>query len=114
MARPGLDREDAARADKTIGDHAAAIRDVIADQGDQPAILVAHSGANATVSLVLDRYPELVARVIWVDSGPVANGPALDPHSRPAMKICPCRRSTTSKNRRALKGWAVKHSSVSG
>lgn len=81
MTLPGLDREDAARADKTIGDHAAAIRDVIADQGDQPAILVAHSGANATVSLVLDRYPELVARVIWVDSGPVANRPALDSHS---------------------------------
>lgn len=40
-------------------------------------ILVAHSGANVPVSLVLDRHPESVARVVWVDSGPVANGTAF-------------------------------------
>ncbi|MGO3280336.1 alpha/beta fold hydrolase [Brevibacterium aurantiacum] len=77
MTLPGLDGDDADRAVKTVDDQAAAIRDVIAEQGDQPVILVAHSGANAPVSLVLDRYPELVARVVWVDSGPVADGTAF-------------------------------------
>lgn len=74
---PGLDADDADRAVKTIDDQAAAIRDVIAEQGDQAVTLVAHSGANAPVSLVLDRHPESVARVVWVDSGPVANGTAF-------------------------------------
>ncbi|SER99048.1 Pimeloyl-ACP methyl ester carboxylesterase [Propionibacterium cyclohexanicum] len=77
MTLPGLDEDDAERAAKTVDDQAAAIRDAIAEQGDQPVILVAHSGANVPVSLVLDRHPESVARVVWVDSGPVANGTAF-------------------------------------
>lgn len=79
MTLPGLDGDDVDRTVRTIDDQAAAIRDVIAEQGDRPVILVAHSGANAPVSLVLDRYPELVARVVWVDSGPVADGTAFAP-----------------------------------
>lgn len=79
MTLPGLDGDDADRAVKTIDDQAAAIRGVIAEQGDQPVVLVAHSGANAPVSLVLDRHPELVARVVCVDSGPVADGTAFAP-----------------------------------
>lgn len=77
MTLPGLAADDADRAAKTLDDQAAAIRDAIAEQGDQPVILVAHSGANAPVTLILDRHPELVARVVWVDSGPVANGTAF-------------------------------------
>ncbi|HEX7350836.1 alpha/beta hydrolase [Brachybacterium sp.] len=79
MTLPGLDGGDTDRTARTLEDQAAAIRDVIAQRGDQPAILVAHSGANAPVSLILDRYPELVARVVWVDSGPVADGAVLAP-----------------------------------
>ncbi len=79
MTLPGLDHNDADRAVKTVDDQAAAIRHAIAEQGDRPVILVAHSGANAPVSLVLDRHPELVARVVWVDSGPVADGTAFAP-----------------------------------
>lgn len=73
----GLDGEDPQRATKTIDDQAAGILQEFAQRGvseDQPAIVVAHSGANAPVTLVLDRHPELVDRVIWVDSGPVATG----------------------------------------
>lgn len=79
MTLPGLDRDDAARAARTMDDQAAAIRDVIAREGDQPVVLVAHSGANAPVSLVLDHVPELIARVVWVDSGPMAAGTAFAP-----------------------------------
>ena len=74
MTLPGLDAHDPERATRTLDEQAAAILGVIAQHGNQPAILVAHSGANAPVSLVMDRYPDLVHRVMWVDSGPVATG----------------------------------------
>ncbi|HEY9324378.1 MAG TPA: alpha/beta hydrolase [Agromyces sp.] len=79
MTLPGLDAHDPERATKTLDAQADAILGVIAQHGNQPAILVAHSGANAPVSLVLDRYPELVHRVVWVDSGPVATGSVFAP-----------------------------------
>lgn len=82
MTLPGLDGDDPERAAKTLDDQAAAVLDVfarLAVSEDQPATIVAHSGANAPVSLVLDRHPELVHRVVWVDSGPVATGSVFAP-----------------------------------
>ncbi|MEF3402989.1 alpha/beta fold hydrolase [Agromyces sp. CCNWLW203] len=79
LTLPGLDGDDSERAAKTLDDQADAILGVISQHGDRPAVLVAHSGANAPVSLVLDRHPELVHRVVWVDSGPVAPGSAFAP-----------------------------------
>jgi pimeloyl-ACP methyl ester carboxylesterase len=80
MTLPGLDADDPGRAARTLDDQAAAILDVITRLGvDGPVTLVAHSGANGPVSLVLDRHPELVHRVVWVDSGPVATGGAFAP-----------------------------------
>ena len=75
---PGLDHADPARATRTLDDQAAAISAALSALGvsdDEPAIIVAHSGSNAPVSIVLDRHPELVARVVWVDSGPVTPAP---------------------------------------
>ena len=37
-------------------------------------VLVVHSGAGAIASAVTDRDPSAVARVVYVDSGPVADG----------------------------------------
>ncbi|MCX4451137.1 alpha/beta fold hydrolase [Streptomyces sp. NPDC087866] len=82
MTLPGLDPHDPDRSSRTLDDQAAAVGQVMAEAGvreDQPAVLVAHSGANAPVSLVLDRHPELVQRVVWVDSGPVAPGSVFAP-----------------------------------
>ncbi|MFD1847657.1 alpha/beta fold hydrolase [Arthrobacter flavus] len=82
MTLPGLDGDDPGRAERTLDDQASAVLDVITEHGvsaDQPVTLVAHNGANAPVSLVLDRHPELVHRVVWVDSGPVAMGSAVAP-----------------------------------
>ncbi len=79
---PGLDGADPARSTRTLDDQAEAIRDVLARldaSAGQPVTLVAHSGANAPVSLVLDRHPELVSRVVWIDSGPLASGSAFAP-----------------------------------
>jgi pimeloyl-ACP methyl ester carboxylesterase len=82
MTLPGLDGDDPARSTRTLDDQAAAILDLLARLGvsaDQPATIVAHSGANFPVSLVLDRHPELVQRMVWVDSGPVASGSVFAP-----------------------------------
>ncbi|MCR2815048.1 alpha/beta fold hydrolase [Microbacterium jiangjiandongii] len=82
MTLPGLDAADPERTSRTLDEQAAAVLDVIAQLGvskDQPAMIVAHSGANAPVSLVLDRHPELVHRVVWVDSGPAAAGSVFAP-----------------------------------
>lgn len=82
MTLPGLDADDPNRATRTLDDQAEAILEQFAGAGvseDRPAIIVAHSGANAPVSLILDRCPALVARVVWVDSGPVADGTVFAP-----------------------------------
>lgn len=76
---PGLDAEDPERATKTLEDQASAILGVLNGQETRPLILVAHSGANAPVSLVLDRHPDLVQHVVWVDSGPVSTGASFAP-----------------------------------
>ncbi|MCP1410899.1 alpha/beta fold hydrolase [Paenarthrobacter sp. A20] len=79
---PGLDGDDPERDTKTLDDQAAAVLEILAHYGvseDRPATIVAHSGANGPVSLVLDRHPELVHRVVWVDSGPLATGSVFAP-----------------------------------
>ncbi|TFC92353.1 alpha/beta fold hydrolase [Cryobacterium sp. TMT4-31] len=92
LTLPGLDGDDPERAAKTLDDQAAAILDAITRLGkfeDRPTIIVAHSGANAPVSLVLDRHPELVHRVVWVDSGPVATGSVYAPDLPEGMEELP-------------------------
>lgn len=82
MTLPGLDETDRERALRTLDDQAAVIEqtmDTAAASEQHPVVVVAHSGANAPVSLVLDHHPELVGRVIWVDSGPVAPGTVFAP-----------------------------------
>lgn len=82
LTLPGLDRDDPDRTRRTLDDQFAAILDLATRLGvreDRPATLVAHSGANAPVSIFLDRHPELVHRVVWVDSGPATTGTAFAP-----------------------------------
>ncbi|GAA3801221.1 alpha/beta fold hydrolase [Cellulomonas soli] len=82
MTLPGLDALDPERSSRTLGDQVAAIEQVMGEAGasaEQPVVIAAHSGANAPVSLVLDRHPELIGRVVWVDSGPVAPGTVFAP-----------------------------------
>ncbi|PQZ86992.1 esterase [Arthrobacter sp. MYb227] len=86
MTLPGLDPDDSARVARTLEDQSAAILDIISQHGNRPTILVAHSGANAPVSLVMDRHPELVQRVVWVDSGPVAPGSIFAPDLPEALE----------------------------
>lgn len=78
LTLPGLDPEDPARTARTLDEQAAAIADVVTGLGG-PVTLVAHSGANFPVSLVLDQHPELIHRMVWVDSGPVGPGSVFLP-----------------------------------
>lgn len=73
LTLPGLDPEDAERATRKLDDQVDAVLEAASSE-EHPVLLVAHSGANAPVSMVLDRRPDLVSRVVWVDSGPVADG----------------------------------------
>ncbi|WP_019136460.1 alpha/beta fold hydrolase [Cellulomonas massiliensis] len=49
------------------------------DELDGPVLLVGHSGGGAVVGEVVDRRPERVARVVYVDSGPLEDGAVLAP-----------------------------------
>ncbi|WP_282846842.1 alpha/beta fold hydrolase [Microbacterium oxydans] len=95
MTLPGLDADDPDRAARTLDDQTEAIREELVRLGasaERRAVIVAHSGANAPVSLILDRHPELVARVVWVDSGPVASGSVFAPdlpHEVDALPLPP-------------------------
>ncbi|WP_448060808.1 alpha/beta fold hydrolase [Cellulomonas hominis] len=92
MTLPGLDETDHERASRTLDDQAAAIElamDQAGASAERPVVIVAHSGANAPVSLVLDRHPELVRRVVWVDSGPVAPGTVFAPDSPGELPLPP-------------------------
>ena len=88
MTLPGLDAADPERASRTLDDQAAAIEQVAASE-EHPVVIVAHSGANAPVSLVLDHHPELVRRVVWVDSGPVAPGSVFAPDCADELPLPP-------------------------
>lgn len=82
LTLPGLDAQDAQRSCRTLDEQAAAIEHALVQAtaaGYPLAAIVAHSGANAPVSMVLDRHSALIRRVIWVDSGPIASGSVFAP-----------------------------------
>ena len=77
---PGLNPDDLHRASTTVADQADALRsavDAAAAKGCS-VVLVAHSGAGLPTSVLLDRDPTAVARVVYVDSGPSSNGSTFD------------------------------------
>jgi pimeloyl-ACP methyl ester carboxylesterase len=77
---PGLDPDEAERGSTTVADQAAHLRSIVAAAAaaGAPVVLVAHSGAGCAISVLLDQDPTAVARVIYVDSGPSADGSAFD------------------------------------
>ena len=85
---PGLDETDPERASRTLDDQKAAVEQAVASATGS-VVIVAHSGANAPVSLVLDLHPDLIRRVIWVDSGPVASGTVFAPDAPAEMEELP-------------------------
>src|SRR5438093_5395270 len=72
---PGLESADADRSRVTMSDHVDAICDAVRAAG-APVVLGVHSGAGAPGYGASDRVPELIAAMVYVDTGP-AKG-ALD------------------------------------
>ncbi len=80
LTLPGLDPDDPHRASTTVAQQADALRSAVnaAGAGGSSVVLVAHSGAGYPTSVFVDRDPTAVARVVYVDSGPSADGSASD------------------------------------
>ena len=75
---PGLHSADSDRAGIRLDDHISAIADAVAaTPSSERVVLVAHSGAGPVAYAASDRVPDRLARIVYVDSGPLRNGTAL-------------------------------------
>jgi pimeloyl-ACP methyl ester carboxylesterase len=74
---PGLESADADRSAITMSDHVDAICQAVRAAG-APVVLAVHSGAGVSGYGASDRVPELIAAMVYVDSGPATA--ALDPN----------------------------------
>ena len=83
---PGLESADADRSKITMSDHVEAICDAVRAAG-APVVLAVHSGAGAPGYGASDRVPELIAAMVYVDTGP-AKG-ALDADFKDLEKPLP-------------------------
>ncbi len=70
---PGLESADTDRAGIRFADHLEFLLARVREESE-PCVLVAHSGAGALAVAVADAAPELISRIIYVDSGPVSDG----------------------------------------
>jgi pimeloyl-ACP methyl ester carboxylesterase len=85
---PGLESADADRSKVTMSDHVESICKAVRAAG-APVVLAVHSGAGAPGYGASDRVPELIAAMVYVDTGP-AKG-ALDPDFTAVEKPLPSR-----------------------
>jgi pimeloyl-ACP methyl ester carboxylesterase len=69
LTLPGLDSPDADRSAITIEDHVDAICDAVRAAGSS-VVLAVHSGAGFPGYAASDRVPELIAAMVYVDTGP--------------------------------------------
>ena len=86
LTLPGLDSVDTDRSAITMEDHVEAICAAVRDAG-RPAVVAVHSGAGAPGYAASDRVPELIATMVYVDSGPAVG--AMDPEFEGVEKPLP-------------------------
>jgi pimeloyl-ACP methyl ester carboxylesterase len=77
LTLPGLEPDNPARGEVTLDDHAEAIAAAL-DHRAERRVLVVHSGAAMPGTMVLDRHPDLVDHVVFVDTAPVRDGYAMN------------------------------------
>jgi pimeloyl-ACP methyl ester carboxylesterase len=70
------DRAAEATPEVDVEAHITDVLRVIADNNLRQVVLVGHSGANMPVTGAADRLPERLARVVYVDTGPLPDGMA--------------------------------------
>ena len=76
LTLPGRESADADRSEIALSDHVDAICDTVR-AASTPVVLAVHSGSGAAGYAASDRLPELIAAMVYVDSGPATG--ALDP-----------------------------------
>lgn len=75
LTMPGIaERAGEAKPDLDLRAEIADIVGYLRDHDLRDVVLVGHSGANMPVTGVVDEVPELIRRVIYVDSGPMPSG----------------------------------------
>lgn len=77
LTLPGLESDHFSRDKVTLDDHADAIVAAL-DRAADRRVLVVHSGAALPGTMVLDRHPELIDHVVFVDTAPVRDGFAMN------------------------------------
>ena len=76
LTLPGLESAGADRSSVTLADHVDAICETVTAAG-RPVVLAVHSGAGFPGYAASDRVPELIAAMVYVDTGPGIG--AMDP-----------------------------------
>ena len=77
LTLPGLESIEADRAGIGLRDHIAAVVAVV-DSLEGEVVLVGHSGGGAIAHGVADARPDRIARVVYVDSGPLGEGGVIN------------------------------------
>jgi pimeloyl-ACP methyl ester carboxylesterase len=77
LTLPGLESVAADRRGIGLADHVAAAVAAV-DAGAGPVVIVGHSGGGAVAQGVADARPDRVARVVFVDAGPIPVGQAVN------------------------------------
>lgn len=77
LTLPGLESVDADRSGIGLRDHIAAVVAVVDSLPGRP-VLVGHSGGGAIAHGVADARPDRIARVVYVDAGPLAEGDSIN------------------------------------
>jgi pimeloyl-ACP methyl ester carboxylesterase len=87
LTLPGMESKDADRSKITLRDHVDAVVEVIdsSHPADSKVVLVGHSGGGAIAHAAVDARPGRVARVVYVDSGPMGEGGVIN-DELPAQK----------------------------
>jgi pimeloyl-ACP methyl ester carboxylesterase len=80
LTLPGMQSRDADRTGITLRDHVDAVVAVIdsLDPAAGKVVLVGHSGGGAVAHAAVDARPDRVARVVYVDSGPLGDGGVIN------------------------------------
>jgi pimeloyl-ACP methyl ester carboxylesterase len=77
LTLPGKESLDADRSGISLRDHVDAVVAYV-DTLEPGVVLVGHSGGGAIAYAVADARPESIARIVYVDSGPLADGDCIN------------------------------------